>query len=111
MAKKSQPKKKYVQKPEHGALFKNEDKETDNHPDYKGTYTDSEGEKHWVAAWVNTSAASKKYISFLTTRIDEDLEEDEDEDEEENIPPKKGGKFPKRGKKKLPKEDDEDMPF
>lgn len=77
-------KKAYEQKPEHGALFKNEDKESDKHPDYKGTYTDGDGNKFWVAAWMNTSQAGKKYLSFITTLIDNEEEEEEEEEQDDD---------------------------
>ena len=84
-AKKQPAKKAYVQKECHGALFKNEDKESDKHPDYKGSYTDANGEKHWVSAWVNEAQSGKKYISFITQEANleesEETEEDEDSDE------------------------------
>jgi uncharacterized protein (DUF736 family) len=46
-----------------GALFKNEDKKSDKHPDYRGQL-DVEGEEYWVSAWIKTSKAGKKYMSL-----------------------------------------------
>lgn len=80
-------KKKFVQEDCHGALFKNEDKEKSSQPDYKGSYTDANGEKHWVSAWVNESQAGKKYISFVTQAAEEvEDEESEDEESEDELP-------------------------
>lgn len=92
-------KKPYVQQDSHGALFKNTEKETDSHPDYKGTYTDENGEKFWVAAWVNESKSGKKYISFVTSSMEVDEDEEEEEEEEEEIPKRKAVK---KGTKKSP---------
>jgi uncharacterized protein (DUF736 family) len=46
-----------------GALFKNEDKKSDKHPDYRGSL-DVQGVDHWVSAWIKTSKAGKKYMSL-----------------------------------------------
>ena len=47
-----------------GALFKNDRKQSDSHPDYTGSWTDADGVEHWLNAWVNQSAAGKKYIKL-----------------------------------------------
>jgi len=49
-----------------GALFKNDDKETDNHPDYKGTIQVN-GADYWISAWLKTSAKGTKYMSLSVT--------------------------------------------
>jgi len=49
-----------------GALFKNDDKETDNHPDYKGTIQVN-GADYWISAWLKTSAKGVKYMSLSVT--------------------------------------------
>jgi len=46
-----------------GVLFKNTEKETDKHPDYRGQL-DVNGEKFWLSAWINTSKAGNKYMSL-----------------------------------------------
>jgi uncharacterized protein (DUF736 family) len=54
----------YEQKPNTGSLFKNDKKEADSHPDYKGTaLIDGLGEC-WLDAWINTSANGTKYMSL-----------------------------------------------
>ena len=54
----------YEQKPNTGSLFKNDRKEQDSHPDYKGTaLIDGLGEC-WLDAWLNTSANGTKYMSL-----------------------------------------------
>lgn len=46
-----------------GVLFKNDRKETDNHPDYKGWGMVS-GVEVWVSAWVKKSKQGKMYMSL-----------------------------------------------
>ena len=53
----------YQQKDFTGALFKNDKRETDNHPLYKGSAT-IEGKEYWVSCWVNESAKGNKYMSL-----------------------------------------------
>lgn len=47
-----------------GALFKNDKEGNDKRPDYKGTYTDGQGEEFWVSAWVKESKTGSKYMSL-----------------------------------------------
>ncbi len=53
----------YETRPETGSLFKNDKKETDSHPDYKGSALLG-GVDHWVDAWINTSNSGVKYMSL-----------------------------------------------
>ena len=46
-----------------GALFKNDKKETDRHPDYNGS-CEVNGVEMWMSAWIKTSKAGKKFMSF-----------------------------------------------
>jgi len=41
-----------------GLLFRNHDKETDKHPDYKGTLTIS-GAEYWLSAWIKDGKRGK----------------------------------------------------
>lgn len=51
-----------------GVLFKNDKKESEKHADYKGSYTDANGEEHWVSAWIKTpKKGGDKFMSFVTT--------------------------------------------
>ena len=50
-------------KPNTGALFKNDYKERDNQPDYKGPFTGPNGEPLEIAAWLRESKGGKKYMS------------------------------------------------
>jgi uncharacterized protein (DUF736 family) len=53
----------YEMKPNTGSLFKNDKKETDSHPDYKGSaLIDGLGEC-WLDAWINTANNGSKYMS------------------------------------------------
>ena len=46
-----------------GALFKEEDKKSEKHPDYKGNCLIN-GQKMYIAAWINTAESGKKYLSL-----------------------------------------------
>lgn len=46
-----------------GALFKNQDKEKDTHPDYKGTINVG-GVEYWLSAWLKESQKGVKYMSL-----------------------------------------------
>jgi uncharacterized protein (DUF736 family) len=46
-----------------GVLFKNDKKETDNHPDYTGSL-DVDGDEFFLSAWIKTSKAGKKFMSL-----------------------------------------------
>jgi len=49
----------YVSKPGSFTLFKNQKKEADNHPDYRGDGMDMNGEPVWVSAWIREGAKGK----------------------------------------------------
>jgi uncharacterized protein (DUF736 family) len=54
----------YEQKPNTGSLFKNDRKEADTHPDYKGSaLIDGLGEC-WLDAWINAAKDGTKYMSL-----------------------------------------------
>jgi hypothetical protein len=46
-----------------GSLFKNDRKEADSHPDYKGSALIN-GVDHWLDAWINTDRNGGKYMSL-----------------------------------------------
>lgn len=50
-----------------GALFKNEKKSTDKHPDYTGSINVL-GMEFWISAWIKTSQSGKKYMSLAVTK-------------------------------------------
>lgn len=41
-----------------GVLFKNDRKESDSHPDYKGS-AEVDGVEYWLSAWIKTGANGK----------------------------------------------------
>lgn len=49
-----------------GALFKNEKKTTERHPDYTGS-VNVNGKEFFLGAWLKTSKAGKKYMSLSVT--------------------------------------------
>ena len=57
----------YQTKPGSLSLFKNDRKETENQPDYKGSGKQLDGTEVWVAAWIKTSATGTKYMSLSIT--------------------------------------------
>ena len=46
-----------------GALFKNDRREKDTHPEYKGSIN-VDGEEYWLSAWVKTSNSGQKFFSL-----------------------------------------------
>ena len=56
----------YEQKDNEGALFKNDNKETDTDPNYKGSAMVN-GTDYGVKGWINTSKAGNKYMKFSYT--------------------------------------------
>ena len=53
------------------ALFREEEKKSEKHPDYKGNCLIN-GQKMYIAAWINESQGGKKYmsLSFSAPSID-----------------------------------------
>jgi hypothetical protein len=60
------------QKDNAGSLFKNDRKETEKHPDYKGSAT-IDGVDYWLSAWINVSQKDNKtkYMSLAFTAKEE----------------------------------------
>jgi hypothetical protein len=46
-----------------GALFKNNDKTEETHPDYRGNIN-VDGAEFWLSAWLKTSKNGMKYMSL-----------------------------------------------
>lgn len=57
----------YENKPNTGAMFKNEKKESEKHPDYTGTFYDKDGVKLNLAMWLNESKTGKKYFAVAAS--------------------------------------------
>jgi uncharacterized protein (DUF736 family) len=74
-----------------GALFKNQDKESEKHPDYKGTLN-VDGKEFQIAAWIKESQKGQKYMSLSVSE-----------------PFKKGDKPAKQSAK--PQDEDPEIPF
>lgn len=53
----------FQQKDNSGAMFKNNDKNGETEPDYKGNAL-IDGSDYWINAWLNTSKAGNKYMKF-----------------------------------------------
>ncbi len=60
----------FEHKPNRGSLFKNDRKEKDTHPDYKGSAL-IDGKHYWLSAWVETSDSGIKYFSMSYKEKDE----------------------------------------
>lgn len=46
-----------------GVLFKNKDKQSPKHPDYRGN-CEIDGKQFWLDAWIKTSKAGDKFMSL-----------------------------------------------
>jgi hypothetical protein len=54
----------FEQKPNTGALFKNDDRtEENNQPYYRGSFN-VDGREFWLSAWLQTSQAGKRYMAL-----------------------------------------------
>lgn len=53
-----------------GALFKNDKKESDNHPDYKGSINVA-GTEYWLSSWLKKSKAGATYMSLSVKQKDD----------------------------------------
>jgi hypothetical protein len=51
-----------MKKDNSGALFKNDRKETESHPDYKGQAI-IDGVEYWMDSWLNVAESGKKYMA------------------------------------------------
>lgn len=46
-----------------GVLFKNDDKQSEKAPDYKGTIN-VDGVEYWLSSWIKTSKQGNKFMSL-----------------------------------------------
>lgn len=75
-----------------GAIFVNENRQSESHPNMKGSIN-IEGKEYWVSAWSNTSKAGAKYLSL-------------------KVNPKEEQRAPQQQQPAKPSFDvDEDLPF
>ena len=61
----------YEHKPGRGSLFKNDKREKDTQPQYKGTVKDPDGREMWISAWLEESKSGTKYFSLSLQYKDE----------------------------------------
>ena len=52
-----------------GVLFKNENKTSDNHPDYKGS-VNVNGTEYWLSSWIKTGKKGK-FMSLSVSQKDD----------------------------------------
>jgi hypothetical protein len=60
----------YVPKAGSLSLFKNDRKERDSHPDYKGDGMDLQGNPVWISAWIKDSQKGK-FMSISIQKKDD----------------------------------------
>lgn len=58
-----------------GAMFINEKKKSDKHPDFQGTMTDENGKEFWISGWKKVSKSGVKFISLSFRAKEEAVEE------------------------------------
>lgn len=49
-----------------GALFRNDKKQSEKHPDYRGS-VNVDGVEYWVSSWIKTSKRGEKFMSLSFT--------------------------------------------
>jgi uncharacterized protein (DUF736 family) len=67
----------YEQKNNNGALFTNDKKNSDTHPDYKGQIRVS-GKDYWISGWKKTSKDGMRYMSLAVKPKDGQEQSTED---------------------------------
>jgi len=70
----------YQQKPGQGVLFRNDRKDSDRHPDYRGQATDENGNEYWLSGWIKDGARGK-FLSLALQRKDGQASGEESQDE------------------------------
>jgi len=53
-----------------GVLFREENKKSEKHPDFKGSI-DVNGKDYWLSGWVNEAKTGKKYFKLSVQPKDE----------------------------------------
>jgi len=61
----------YIPKEGSGSLFKNERKETENHPDYTGSIMVN-GKEHWLSGWIKEGKKGK-FFSVSIGKVKEQI--------------------------------------
>lgn len=92
-----------------GALFPNDRKTKQSHPDYKGTMTDADGQEFWISAWVKQG----KKGEFLSLAFEK--KEDRPADGPRTLGNKAAQSTPKPSttnfQRREPADLDDDLPF
>lgn len=52
-----------------GVLFKNDKRETENHPNYKGS-AEIDGKQYWLSCWVKKAKNGESFMSLAFTEKD-----------------------------------------
>ncbi len=63
--------KPYEHKPGRGSLFKNDKRETEKQPQYKGSGKDPDGREIWISAWIDETKSGDKFFSMSFQYKDE----------------------------------------
>ena len=61
----------YEQKDNSGSLFKNDQKKSSTHPDYKGS-AKVDGQEYWLSAWIKQTKKGQTYMSLSFTEKSSD---------------------------------------
>lgn len=56
-------KQKFIHKENKGSLFENDHKQTEKHPDFRGTINVN-GVIYWISAWKDTTGEGKKRLNL-----------------------------------------------
>ena len=70
----------YEQKPNTGSLFKNDKKETDSHPAYKGSAL-VDGQEYWLSAWINETKDGNRYMKLAFKAKEEQMSREQEAEE------------------------------
>lgn len=81
-----------------GALFQNNNRQSDRSPDYRGTLN-VDGMDFWVSAWVKESRRGEEYISLSITP----------KEKEDSTPASHPPRTLSNGGRKPPKDENEDL--
>lgn len=101
-----------TQKDNNGAMFPNQYKSKDTHPDYKGKITIN-GQEKAIAGWVKTSKEGKEYLSISISELQEKAESNTFEPSKLKSAPQKMGNIEANFQEDAIRDlqDDDDLPF
>jgi hypothetical protein len=61
-------------------VFFEEEKASENHPDYKGRCQMEDGKKYWMSVWINESAKGNRYFKVRFAPMQEAPERPQEEE-------------------------------